>query len=83
MINDGSLIILKDAPQMPVSSTQLRSALENLSYASPSTLGLIHESIPPRVLEYIEKNNIYKLRSNYNESDLTSVIQSSPLGVGG
>ncbi|MDE6380077.1 MAG: nicotinate (nicotinamide) nucleotide adenylyltransferase [Muribaculaceae bacterium] len=53
------ITILKDAPQMPVSSTQLRSALENQSDASPSTFGLIHDSVHPQVMEYIEKNGIY------------------------
>ena len=58
-INDSSLIVLKDAPQMPVSSTQIRNAFATQTKDRLSVSDPIHDLIPPQVIEYIEKNSIY------------------------
>ena len=66
IIDDSSLTILKDAPQMPVSSTQLRTLLK--ADASPDLAGThgscvrvhpISDLLPEKVLNYIRSNHLY------------------------
>lgn len=66
IIDDSSLIILKDAPQMPVSSTQLRSLLK--TDGSPDLGGThgscvrmhpISDFLSEKVLNYIRTNHLY------------------------
>ncbi|MDE5849812.1 MAG: nicotinate (nicotinamide) nucleotide adenylyltransferase [Muribaculaceae bacterium] len=57
VIDNSSLIILKDAPEMPVSSTQLRQLVgtHGPCVRMPVLAGLI----PEKVLDYIQYYNIY------------------------
>ncbi len=60
---------LKNAPQMPISSTQIR----NLLNSSPSTLDPSLISLSPSVLEYILTNHIFtknaRISSNVKKND--------------
>ncbi|MDE7349910.1 MAG: nicotinate (nicotinamide) nucleotide adenylyltransferase [Muribaculaceae bacterium] len=57
VIDNSSLIILKEAPEMPVSSTQLRQLVgtHGPCVSVPSITGLI----PVKVLDYIQSHNLY------------------------
>lgn len=59
IIDNSSLIILTDAPQMPVSSTQLRSQLKTDNSSLITDNPSLREALPEAVLAYIEQHNPY------------------------
>lgn len=62
-INNSSLKILKEAPQMPVSSTQLRELVGK--HGSCVRVPLIDGLLPEGVVEYIDRNNLYSSSAQY------------------
>lgn len=59
IIDNSSLIILKNAPQMPVSSTRIRAQFTSSnSTLNPSPL-TFQDFIPKKVHSYIQSNHIY------------------------
>lgn len=61
VIDNSSLKILRSAPQMPVSSTQIRKLLkENLETSSNSQIKEeLSRLLPQKVLDYIHNHNLY------------------------
>lgn len=67
IVDNSSLIILTDAPQMPVSSTRLRTLLstvpssEQTGTKDPSFCkSQISDLIPGKVLDYIQSHDLYR-----------------------
>lgn len=58
IINDSSLIILKDAPQMSVSSTQLRTLLS--TGVGNEYNNQIADLLPEKVSDFIIQHNLYQ-----------------------
>lgn len=58
IINDSSLMILKDAPQMPVSSTQLRTLLS--TGVGNEYDNQIADLLPEKVSDFIIQHNLYR-----------------------
>lgn len=58
IINDSSLMILKDAPQMPVSSTQLRTLLS--TGVGNEYDNQIADLLPEKVSDFIIQHNLYQ-----------------------
>lgn len=62
-LNSSHLTLLTDAPEMPVSSTQLRELIgtHGSCLDVPSIVGLL----PEKVLDYIDRNNLYSASAQY------------------